>query len=132
VNRKQKYCKAKTKAGNPCRALPGPDGYCTFHSPARADAQRAAHVRGGKASPTRVLKLDGAATLATAADVKELLAKVMLEVFNAPAAPQNLYRKARTVGYLAGVLLKALELTEIEERLAALEAGYSRNTPKPR
>lgn len=129
MTEKKKYCKAKTKAGNPCRAAPGPSGYCFAHVPGHEAERQAARKKGGAASPTRVLKLDGATTLETAAEVKELLGKVMMEVFNAPATPQNLYRKARTVGYLAGVILKAVELSEIEDRLAALEAKSGKIGP---
>ena len=35
---------------------------------------------------------------------------------------ENSAQRSRTIGYLAGLALKALEVGELEERLAALEA----------
>ena len=124
MNANKKYCKAKTKKGTPCRANPGPDGYCAFHSPARAEAQRAAHKKGGETSPAKLIKLDGSVTLDSASKVNELLDKVIAEVMETKATHAGAFniKKARAIGYLAAIKLRAYEVTEIEERLAALEA----------
>ena len=115
-------CKAITKTGERCRVAAGADGYCTFHSPARAELQAEARKRGGNTAPVKVLKIEGGTTLETAAEVRELLGKVILEVFNATIRG-DLYRKARTVGYLCGIMLKAFEVTELERRITELEKG---------
>lgn len=126
---KEKHCSAKTKAGTPCRAKPTDDGYCTFHSPARAEAQKAAHKKGGATSPAKTITLDGTTTLDSAAKVNELLDKIIAEVADTTPTIGGAFnlKKARTVGYLAGIKLRAFEVADIEERLSALEARFGTN-----
>ena len=54
----------------------------------------------------------------TARDVLELLSETIGEVRNAKG---ETFVKARVIGYLAGVTLKAVETADVEARLAALE-----------
>jgi len=54
----------------------------------------------------------------TAAGVRDLLAATIAEV---RAAELDTVVKARCIGYLAGVTLKAIETSSLEERIAALE-----------
>ncbi len=124
MNDTKKYCKAKTAKGIPCRAIAGPDGFCTFHSPARAEAQREARIKGGQASPAKIIKFDGLINLDSATKVDELLDKVIAEVMETKPTLGGAFniKKARAIGYLAAIKLRAYELTDIEERLAALEA----------
>jgi hypothetical protein len=73
----RKHCRAKTKAGKPCKASPVKKGLCAFH----ADPKRAAelgriggsknrlHVSGSEPGPVRPPQ--------TAKEVKNLLAEAM-------------------------------------------------------
>lgn len=119
----KKYCKAKTKKGTPCRANPGPSGYCTFHSPARAEAQRAAKVKGGRTTPAKIITLDETTRLNNGIEADKLLDKLIDEVGETTPSRGGLFnlKKARTIGYLVGIKLRALEATDTEERLQALE-----------
>ena len=56
--------------------------------------------------------------IATAAGLRDLLADVIAEV---RAADLDTIIKARCIGYLAGVTLKAIEIGDLEARLIALE-----------
>ena len=116
-------CKAKTKAGKPCRATPMKDGYCTFHSPARAEAQKAAHKKGGETPSTKIITLDGTTRISSAAKVDELLDKIINEVMGTETSRGGAFnlKKARCVGYLAAIKLRAFEVADIEDRLTALE-----------
>lgn len=113
-----KRCKAKTKAGNPCRApAVGKNGFCFFHDPAREVERQAAREKGARMKPSRVIKLDGATAIETAAEVQSLLAAMIEDVLGGGDV-----RRARTAGYLAGIVLRAIELSEVERRLGELEA----------
>jgi hypothetical protein len=61
----------------------------------------------------------------TAAEVLDVLGSLIDEVLASDQG--DIYIKARTVAYLAGVTLKAIETANIEERLAALEERYHVN-----
>jgi hypothetical protein len=71
-----------------------------------------------------------AETLATdirsVADVKGLLSETIHQVRTGALDP----KVANCVGYLSGILLKAIEVGDVEERLAAMEAvvGQSQRT----
>ena len=43
---------------------------------------------------------------------------------------ENSAQRSRTLGYLAGMALRALEVGELEERLTALEARLGTQTPR--
>jgi hypothetical protein len=61
----------------------------------------------------------------TAAEVLQVLGSLIDQVLASDQG--DIYIKARTVAYLAGVTLKAIETANIEERLAALEERYHVN-----
>jgi hypothetical protein len=60
--------------------------------------------------------------LKTAADVLALLEGQVAAVLAAPADEAGTLEKARAVGYLAGLSLKAIEAGNLAARLEALEA----------
>jgi hypothetical protein len=96
---------------------------CFFHDPAKAGERAAASKAGGRKHRAATLP---ATTpdheLETIADVAGLLAATINDVRRGALDP----RIANSVGYLSGVLLKAMEQGEVEERLAALEATVNR------
>jgi len=112
-------CKATTKAGEPCRGFAvGGGGYCFTHDPGRAEERRLARAKGGAARHGR--KLGGnheAVTLASIADLLPLLERAVNDVLSL----ENSVARARTIGYLAGIAVRAFELTDLAERIAAIE-----------
>lgn len=56
--------------------------------------------------------------IATAAGVRDLLADTIAEV---KAADLDTVVKARCIGYLSGVILKTIEVAELESRITKLE-----------
>ena len=115
MNRK---CKAKTKAGTRCRGVAVKDGPCALHS----DPGRAAELgrKSGKAR-RRVVQEDDARPALTppraAQEVRDLIGQAMSDVHGRRMDT----RIANALGYLATVLVKAIEVSDIEVRLQALE-----------
>ena len=127
-----KACKAKNAKGEPCQA-PAIDGseYCFFHAPERAADRQAARVKGAKASPRKTVVLGNDVDLADAESVRALLAGMLREVMGTQTGGRmDIVKKARCAGYLGGILLKAVELSEIEKRITALEEGRDAETNK--
>ena len=117
-------CQAKTKAGGPCAAPVAHGGnYCALH----ADPERAAQLgRKGGAKNRRVYEpneWEGSAPQ-NASDVKNLLADAMAEIRRGRMDP----KLGTTLGYLGTSLLKAIETSDIEERLEKLEHGLKKPT----
>ncbi len=92
--------------------------YCFFHDPAKAKERAAARKAGGHKNKAVVLP---AATpdvpLDKISDVVRLLGETINQVRRGELDPKF----SNAIGYLTGILLKALEQGEIEERLSALE-----------
>ncbi len=111
-------CNAKTKVGRPCAAPAVKGGrFCSLH----ADPYRAAELgRRGGARNRHAYENDGREVAApqTASDVKDLLAETMAEIRAGKMDP----KLGTTLGYLGTSLLKAIEISDIEQRLAKLEA----------
>jgi len=117
-------CQAKTKAGRPCAAPAVRGGnYCALH----ADPERAAQLgRKGGAKNRRVYEpneWEGSAPR-NACDVKNLLAETMADIRAGRMDP----KLGTTLGYLGTSLLKAIETSDIEERLEKLEHGLKKPT----
>ena len=66
----------------------------------------------------QTLNLDGPARIQTAQDVLDLLEATILEVREADA---DALVKARCIGYLAAITLKAVETANLEARVEAVE-----------
>jgi hypothetical protein len=114
-------CQAITKDGTPCQAyaVEGSD-YCFHHDPAQAAHRRAARSKGGRARHGRHIGPVGQAEpveLDTMADVATLLRQAINDTLKL----ENSLQRARTIGYLAGHFLKALDMAALEQRVIALE-----------
>ena len=112
-------CEATTKAGDRCKApaLHG-DTFCFHHSPDRAKERAAARRRGG----LRLHHGDGGgerpeARIEEVADVLRLLETAARDVLSRKPSVQ----RARALVYVSGTALKALETSDLEERITALE-----------
>ena len=112
-------CQATTKAGRQCAApvLSG-SAFCALHS----DPNRAAELgRKGGVRKGRLVESEGKeiAPPQTASDVKKMLAEVMADIIAGKMEP----KLGTTLGYLGMSLLKAIETSDLEERLERLENG---------
>ena len=111
-------CKAKKKSGEPCRAIAVEGGLCALH----ADPALAAELgqRSGRAR-RRVHRSEQAepelGPPRTAEQVRDALGQAISEVRARRLEPKI----ASTMGYLASILLKSIEASDIAERVAALE-----------
>lgn len=112
-------CRAKTKSGEQCKAIAVKNGLCSLH----ADPERAAELgrKSGKARRYVVPCEEPQCELEppkTAQEVRDVIGEVMADVRARRLEP----KVASTLGYLASVLLKSIEVSDIEERVAALES----------
>src|SRR6266852_811396 len=113
-------CKAKKTDGTRCNssALPG-SNFCFFHDPAKAAERREAQALGGRQN--RMKTLDARASdvkIEDSGDVVALMSETINQVRKGAIDP----RIANAVGYLANVVIKALEQDELETRIERLEA----------
>lgn len=122
-----KKCEFQKKNGDRCDAdAQTSKSLCVFHDPARAsDGQRARRAGGiTRSSAAAVLPTDTPdQPLGDTNQVSVLLADSINRLRRGQLDP----RIANAMGYLASVLLKALESGKLEGRLAHLEAIMSRN-----
>ena len=113
-------CTATTARGDPCGAYAcSGSEWCFWHDPSRAEDRAEARRRGGLARHGRSLAgAVGSVEIREVRGVLSLLERAVSDVFELESS----IARARTVGYLVGVALRALELSELEARVAALEA----------
>lgn len=108
-------CRGRTKSGKRCRALAGPNGYCSIH------AKPGAAVRLGKASGEARRKAAHDAMMLVAApansdELKLILAQSMSNLLSGKLS----YPVARTAAVLGSTLLKAFEQADIARKLEEL------------
>ena len=120
-------CNAKTTAGKRCRAFAVKEGLCALH----ADPKIAAEMgrRSGQARRSKDLLAQEQAQLSpprTAQEVRVALGQFISDVRSRRLDP----KVAGTLGYLANVLMKSIEVADIETRLAALESVLGTGTAK--
>lgn len=112
-----KTCSATTKQGTPCRAPAAASSpYCALHG----NPGRAAELGrlGGRKNRHYVETADVAFTPpSTPEEVKNILAQTMVEVRAGKLHPQI----GHTITYVAGALMKAIEGTDLQHRVARLE-----------
>lgn len=120
-------CQAPKADGSPCQATPlSGSRFCFFHDPDRANERQAGRQAGGRTGRAATLPTDSEfMDIKTSADVVVLLSDTINRVRVGEIDP----RVGNCVGYLAGVVMKALEQGEAEERLKALEAAVD-NRPR--
>jgi hypothetical protein len=115
------FCQYLKPDGGKCqaRSVSGSE-FCFFHDPKRTGERKAAQRSGGLRNKLAVLPSTAPdARLQDNHDVVKLLAETINQVRRGDIDP----KVANAVGYLGGLLMKALHETEIEGRLAALEAA---------
>lgn len=135
----KKRCKATKKDGSPCRGWATYGDFCTFHAPELEDRRREGQAKGGMKTLGKV-KGDGKADEVERrvgqlkpwrgeagevrvldspdpADLMTLLADTIDDVRAGDITPQI----ANSVGYLAGVMVKVIEVHQMNERLQSIE-----------
>ena len=117
--------------GSRCRANARTErDYCFIHDPDSAEERGAARSGGGKERSRRLTVLSADASdvrVCNAADITTLLTETMSQVRRGQIAVPV----ANSVGYLAGISLKALQRDDLEQRLARLESVLARQQARP-
>ncbi len=109
-------------AGAPCNATSLRDeDACFWHSPEHAEAAREARRLGGlrrrrEATVSGAYEFEG---LASVAQIRRLVEVAVIDTLGL----ENSIARNRTLAYLAQTALKLLEVGELDERVAALEAS---------
>ena len=119
-------CQAPTNAGERCRAVAVKDGLCALHANPKLAAEMGR--KSGRARRSRDLGEQPHPELApprTAQEVRTALGQFISDVRARRLDP----KVASTLGYLSNVLLKSIEVSDVEERLAALESVLGAGKP---
>ena len=113
-----KPCEFIKPGGEPCKAyaLLNLD-YCFWHNPESASKRALAQKTGGQNRSAGKQSNRGRYSIKTADDI----AKALEDALNDACGLENSHARARTIGYLCQISLKALEIGALEERLEALE-----------
>ena len=118
-------CRAKTKAGKPCKAYAVKRGLCAFH----ADPKRAAQLgrMGGRKNRRYSVHSERSSVPPqTAKDVKHLLAEVMAGLHSGRLEP----KVGSIMAYVGTALLKAIETADLAERIDVLENSSKNDSRK--
>lgn len=124
-------CTAISKrTGKPCqgRSLPGSD-YCLFHDPARAAQRAQARSAGGKARHGRKIAPASNGQQPIRLDSVNAVLAIVERALTDTLILENSNQRNRTLGTLALAALKAFEISELEQRLTALEQLVKENLP---
>jgi hypothetical protein len=108
-------CKARTRLGEPCKAWPTPDGFCSVYS----NPERAAEL--GRRSGECRRPPEGEPIVILAPKTAGDLHKALGHIFSKVGSGQMDARLGRSLGYIASVLVKTTELSDHEVRLRAIE-----------
>lgn len=101
----------------PCQANAMKDSkFCFRHNPDTEEQRFLASQKGGKQATDDVAVLPEM-TIETSTDVKKLL----IDTVNRVRTGELDIRRANTIGYLAGHLTKAIEVSDLEEKVRRLE-----------
>lgn len=118
-------CQGKTANGSRCRAnTMSTSKYCFTHNPDTREQHQAATRKGGLVSPyiTDTTALP-ARNLSTIHDVAEMLSDTINRVRVVNKDGSMAIATANAIGHLAGKLIEARKVADLEARLTKLEAG---------
>lgn len=116
-----KPCKAKTKKGEPCAGFAvGSGDYCFVHDPTRAAERAAARRKGGRARHGRTVGTTQPSASVAIDSVADIL-KLLEETAGDLRSLENSVARGRAMIALAAAATRTLEVSELEERLSALE-----------
>ena len=109
-------CKATTRAGTACMARATDGGLCFFHANPNKAAELG-RLGGQKNRHVFDALIEDVSPPKNAVDVKELLADTMAKIRSGKLDP----KLGTTLAYIGTALLKAMEVSDIEQRLQRLE-----------
>ena len=115
-------CRFVREDGSPCRSAPMKgEEFCFWHSPAHAEEADEARRLGGlrRRKERTVAGAYEFGGLATVPDIRRLLEVAVIDTLSL----ENSVARSRTLAYLGQTALKCLEVGELEDRLALLEAA---------
>ena len=121
-------CTAVRADGRPCRATKLRDEeFCFFHSPETAEEAAEARRLGGlhRRKKKSVAAIYGFAGLRTISDSQTLLETAAIETL----AIENSINRNRTLATFVATAAKLIELGELADRVAALEAAALASRP---
>jgi hypothetical protein len=113
-------CQAINRRGRKCNAYALADSdYCFFHDPAKVEERKEARTNGGQARAGRTISRGNTQPreIKSVADVLALLGETVGDVL----LLENSLSRAQTIGRLALAMIKAFEISELEQRLQRLE-----------
>jgi hypothetical protein len=128
------FCKAIKHNGLPCAAPTGNNSnFCFHHDPARKGQAEEARLRGSEMARQKKLGINQENNsqplkqfkLRSLDDVRRLLAATINEF----RTGQTTADEARVMAYVANILIGAIKDSEIETRLAELEARIRERSP---
>lgn len=109
-------CKARAKTGQPCRAAATTGGLCFFHANPNK-ASELGRIGGRSKRPSAVETGDPLPKLDSAIAVRDAVAQLIADVYAGKLHP----RVAASLAPLMNLQLRAIETTDLEQRLARLE-----------
>ncbi len=119
---RRRRCAYAKSDGLPCGAAPLRDGqYCFLHDPEHADEAAEARRLGGLRR-RREKTLEGAYEFGGLDSVDGIRRILEIAVFDTLGL-ENSVARSRALAYLAQIALRTLEVGELEERLALLQAA---------
>jgi len=112
-------CKYIKDNGEQCKANAMSDSdYCYLHNPDISEEEkREAQIRGGRNRSIAITEPLNKITVSSGEDIFTLLDTTIQEVRSGEIDPKI----ANTIGYLAGVMIKAYEVAKLERRVIDLE-----------
>jgi hypothetical protein len=113
-------CKARTKAGRPCRAAATEGGLCFFH----ANPNKASELgrKGGMGNRHSAAEnVDPLPRLDKANAIRDAVAQVIAEVHSGKLH----HRIASSLAHLLSLQLRAVETSDVEQRITDLEKQRS-------
>ena len=110
-------CRAITKQGKPCRAAATEGGLCFFHANPNK-ASELGRIGGGKAKPQSFGETMPLHRLNNAGEVRDTVARLIGETYSGQLSPT----RARGLAPLLSLQLRAIEVSDLEQRIRELEA----------
>ena len=116
----QRQCAYRSKTGEPCRAAPVKDSqYCIMHSPEHAQEIQEARRLGGLRR-RREVTVSGAYDVESLSSIEGIRRLIEVAIIDTLSMENSISRN-RTIAYLALAALRTYEVSELEQRISALE-----------
>ena len=115
----RKTCSATKRDESKCNAaaIPGSE-FCFFHDPSNAKKRREAQAKGGRQNRMKTLEFTVPdVNVEDCGDAIALISETINQVRKGQIDP----RVANSVGFLANILIKAVEQNKLETRIEQLE-----------